>query len=373
MNQKTQIYLVPGFFGFKSLGSLNYFHRVKETLEAALKRRDKEAEIIECCTQPTGSITRRADHLLDSILRSGGLDADEIHLIGHSTGGLDIRLLLTPGVRLRPGDEEEIIGRKTASAVSISTPHFGTPLAGFFTTMQGRQILQLLTLMATTSAGRRGIYMGAKLLSGLTRLDDAIGLDNTFLDALAKKVFQHITMEEKDPIWLFLKEVATDQGAIVQLTPEGMHLFNAAVVERADVRYSSVVTASPPPFAQPIRDFASPARAGLCFLYALMYKLVGREHRHYPYPSPAGEYAEMLSRKLPFDINVSTNDAVVPVLSQIHGELLHVVAGDHLDVVGQFGMAGGSVLSNWLPSGAGFNEERFHDVWDVIGAHIAES
>ncbi len=372
MKKKKQIYLVPGFFGFKSLGSLNYFHRVKETLEDALERRGKKAEIIECCTQPTGSITRRANRLLDTVINSGGLDADEIHLIGHSTGGLDIRLLLTSEVHLRPGDDEEEIGRRTASAVCISTPHFGTPLASFFTTMQGRQLLQLLTLMATTSAGRRSIYMLAKVLSVVTRLDDAIGLDNTFLDALARKVFHHITMEERDPIWLFLKEVATDQGAIVQLTPEGMHLFNAAVVERADVRYGCVVTASPPPFAQPATDFLSPSRAFLCMVYALMYKLVGREHRHYPYPSPAAEYAALLNERLPFECDASTNDAVVPALSQVYGELLDVVAGDHLDVVGQFGMAGGSVLSNWLPSGAGFNEDRFQEVWDRVAAHIAE-
>lgn len=369
---KSLIYLVPGFFGFKSLGSLNYFHRVSDSLSDALRRLKKDCEIIECMTQPTGSITRRADRLLQTIVDTGGLEADEIHLVGHSTGGLDIRLLLSPGVKLRSSDEEELIAKRVLNSVSISTPHYGTPLAGFFTTVQGRQILQVLTLLATTSTGRRTIYLAAKVLSRLTQMDDFLGLDKTFLDALATKLFHHITMEEADPLWVFINEVSSDQGAIVQLTPEGMHLFNAAVVERTDVRYTSIVTSAPPPFAQSFRDFLSPTRAVLCVLYGFMHKLVGRQHRHYPYPAIVEKYENELIEKFPFPFNSMTNDAVVPAQSQLYGELLDVVVGDHLDVVGQFRMAGGSELSDWLPSGSRFDEERFRNVWKKVASVIAE-
>ena len=52
----TRVYLVPGFFGFTSLGSLSYFHRVAETLEEALAQRGLEADVHECPTQPLSLI-----------------------------------------------------------------------------------------------------------------------------------------------------------------------------------------------------------------------------------------------------------------------------------------------------------------------------
>ncbi|MCA9523647.1 MAG: triacylglycerol lipase, partial [Myxococcales bacterium] len=127
------VYLVPGFFGFSELGGFNYFYRVAETLQRELRARGYRAQIVECTTLPTGSITARAERLLQHVIASGGLDGDEIHFVGHSTGGLDVRLLLTPGVVLRKSDEEERVGARTRSATMVATPHFGTPLAGFFT------------------------------------------------------------------------------------------------------------------------------------------------------------------------------------------------------------------------------------------------
>ena len=130
---KRQVYLVPGFFGFSRLGSLNYFQGVDKVLTAALAGEGIDVEIFECRTKPTASIRHRADRLIDQVCEHGGLEADELHFIGHSTGGLDARLLCTPSVRLRadPRIERQIVER-TRSVVSVTTPHFGTPLASFF-------------------------------------------------------------------------------------------------------------------------------------------------------------------------------------------------------------------------------------------------
>ena len=92
------VYLVPGFFGFTAVGAVSYFHDVEQTLDRALRRRGVEARIVRCRTQPTASIPRRTDDLRKQVIRSGGLRAGELHFIGHSTGGLDVRMLLTPGV-----------------------------------------------------------------------------------------------------------------------------------------------------------------------------------------------------------------------------------------------------------------------------------
>ena len=57
---KRLVFLVPGFFGFSSVGALSYFHDVEDALRRSLLRRRIEADIIRCETQPTASIVRRA-------------------------------------------------------------------------------------------------------------------------------------------------------------------------------------------------------------------------------------------------------------------------------------------------------------------------
>jgi triacylglycerol esterase/lipase EstA (alpha/beta hydrolase family) len=103
-----KVYLVPGFFGFSQLGSLSYFHRVDDVLGAALRERGLDADVVELSTAPTASIRRRAITVLRDVQQTGGLTADSISFVGHSTGGLDVRLLLSPGVRLVAGDDEEV-------------------------------------------------------------------------------------------------------------------------------------------------------------------------------------------------------------------------------------------------------------------------
>jgi triacylglycerol lipase len=366
---EINIYLVPGFFGFVRLGALNYFHRVVDALDEALRKRDVEAKIVECRTQPTGSIKNQADRLMQEVLDSGGLDAKEIHFVGHSTGGLNARLLVTPGVRLRETHVEEKIGEKTRSVITLATPHYGTPLARFFTSFQGRNILQVLTLLATTTQGRRTIFLASRLLGAVARIDNILGRDQTFLDELSDRLLQRLTLDPHDPIWQFLRDISLDQGAIIQLTPESMHIFNAAVSDRPDISYRCLLTAAPPP--RPFRrsNFESVNLAAMSFLFALLYKLTACEHRHYPSPDMTDEIID----NLPFALTRQTNDGIVPTMSQVSGELIDVVVGDHLDVVGQFRNAGGNPLGDWLPSGSEFDEERFTHVWDSIAEAIARA
>ena len=66
--------------------------------------------------------------------------------MGHSTGGLDARLFVSPGASLGEGLELEPYARRVRTVVTVSTPHAGTPLASFFLGLFGQQILQLLSL-----------------------------------------------------------------------------------------------------------------------------------------------------------------------------------------------------------------------------------
>ncbi|MDY0002255.1 MAG: triacylglycerol lipase [Polyangia bacterium] len=370
------VYLVPGFFGFTSLGSLNYFLGVRELLDERLRALGVEAEIHETDTLPTGSIRHRAVRLLERIERERSFIGDTgIHFVGHSTGGLDARLLVTPGVRLVKTEIEDEICHHVRSVQSLSTPHHGTPLASFFTTLQGRNLLYLLTLLATTGPGRLGMTATAQYLALVARLDDFLGHTDTLLDLMSERLLRSISAERGHQLWEFMNEVSKDQGAVIQLTPESVDLFNAAVTDREGVRYVSHVSASPPPLTRlRLKSFNNLYAPLALALYALVYKITSREHRSYPYPALSEAAHGVLASRLTFEVTPASNDAIVPALSQVWGEIGQVVEGDHLDVVGQYDRVWqGSRSPGWLKSGAGFGDAEMETLWDSIARVIAES
>jgi len=365
------VYLVPGFFGFTSVGAVSYFHDVERTLGRALARRRVEARIVRCRTQPTSSIPRRADDLRRQVLRSGGLRADELHFVGHSTGGLDVRMLLTPGVKIATGRSEETIAERTRSAICVATPHHGTPLANHFLSVQGQTLLLVLSALATSGQGRGAILATARAIALAARLDDWLGRTDTLLDRTAANLLSRIRFDRRDPLWKYLGEIERDQGAVLQLTPEGIQLFDAAVTDRAGIDYACIVAGVPPPGETfRVRSLLDPEHLVLRALFRLLHALASRPHPRYPYPRPTQAQTRQLERGLGFAATARTSDGVVPTLSQLHGRLLHVARADHLDVVGHYTLAGGT-SGNWLPSGAGFTPAAFDATWDAVAAAIA--
>src|SRR5579864_2276718 len=90
------VYLVPGFFGFTNLGELTYFGHVVRFL--AEHGGESAPRVHAVKTPPTASLPTRAARLAEAIAATMGPGDAPIHLIGHSSGGLDVRLLLSPGV-----------------------------------------------------------------------------------------------------------------------------------------------------------------------------------------------------------------------------------------------------------------------------------
>ena len=369
---KRLVFLVPGFFGFTSIGALSYFEDVEQALSRALRRRHVEARIVRCATQPTASIPRRTDALRRQVIAGGGLRARELHFIGHSTGGLDVRMLLTPGVKITRGDTEERIAQLTRTAISVSTPHHGTPLANHFISIQGQTLLLVLSALATSGQGRRAVLAAAKAIAMIARLDDCVGRNEGVLDRVSAGALRKIRFDRRDPVWKYLGEIEQDQGAVLQLTPEGIELFDAAVADRAGIDYGCVVSGVPRPRERfQIREFMDPEYLALRALFRLLHALTAQPHPRYPYPRPAKATQRLLDRKLGFKVTPGISDGVVPTLSQVHGRLLYAVRADHLDVVGHYTLAGGS-SGNWLPSGAGFTREAFDATWDAVAAAIAK-
>lgn len=365
------VFLVPGFFGFSQVGAVSYFDDVERALGAALARRGVDARIVGCRTQPTASIRRRAEALRLQVQRSGGLKARELHFVGHSTGGLDVRLLLAPGLRIAGGEVAERIAARTRSAISVATPHRGTPLANHFLSIQGQTLLLLLSALATSGQGRGLIVAAARALALVAEVDDWLERDRGALDRLAEALLHKVRFDRSDPLWRYLRRIERDQGAAVQLTPEGIDLFAAAVADRPGVDYGCVVCGVPSPReAFKASELLDPEYLVLRALFRLLHALASRPHPHYPYPVPEAATRAALERGLGFAASPRTSDGVVPSLSQLHGRLLHVARADHLDIVGHYTLAGGRT-ADWLPSGAGFTPEGFEACWDAVAEAIA--
>ena len=369
---KRLVFLVPGFFGFSSVGAVNYFEDVERSLGAALRRRGVDARIVRCMTQPTASIPRRADILRRQVIRSGGLGARELHFVGHSTGGLDVRMLLTPDVKIASGDSEERIARLTRTAISVATPHHGTPLANHFVTVQGQTLLLVLSALATSGQGRGTILAAAKAIALVARLDDWSGRAEGPLDRIAETLLRKIRFDRRDPAWTYLGEIQRDQGAVLQLTPEGIDLFDAAVADNPGISYGCVVAGVPKPREDfKLKELLDPEYVVLRALFRLLHALTSRSHPRYPYPKLTRATQALLDRELGFKATSQINDGIVPTLSQLHGRVLHVARADHLDLVGHYTLAGGGT-ANWLPSGAGFTPEAFDATWEAVATAIAQ-
>ena len=104
MGGSHHVYLVPGFFGFANFGDFKYFAHVRRVLPPLLAARGVAASLHEVRVLPTSSLPRRASTLLETI-DATSVDGDHVHIVGHSTGGLDARLLLAPGAELPEGAE----------------------------------------------------------------------------------------------------------------------------------------------------------------------------------------------------------------------------------------------------------------------------
>ncbi|WP_437791669.1 esterase/lipase family protein [Sorangium sp. So ce693] len=371
----THIFLVPGFMGFQSFGELTYFRRVPEMLARRLRELGHEdVQVHECPTIPSGSIARRAQRALQFIADRGGAQAESIHIVGHSTGGLDARLVAAPGVRLLPGGIEEEVGRRIHSVITVSTPHYGAPLSKVLMAMPFRRALETIGFMGRNPRGRVALLALARVMEMVARADDWMGRTDTFLDVVVNRVLKRIGKTSDDPVWEFLHELSSDQGATIQLTMEAMHLFNAAVADRPGTQYSSLITVAPtPPGSFRRADFLSPVKAASALVFWVLYRIAASVSKQYPYTALDIEALKLSEHSAPVSITIASNDGIVPCQSQAYGKVLDIVLGDHLDVVGQFPGSGGDAHADWLPCGANFGEEQFCRAWSRVAEEISRN
>jgi hypothetical protein len=363
-------------FGFGQLAGYDYFHHVRTALEQRFRAAGVELATEIVPTPPTSSLRYRARVLARRVEQTCGTDDGPIHLIGHSTGGLDVRLVLTPTTNL--GIEASCLtwcGR-VRSAITMNTPHYGTPLAGYFATVSGTRVLYALSLLTVVSLslGEPSLAIFSRVLSGLGGVDQLLGGDHRLFSRLSDMLLRFVDKNGRSEITDFLGKVKVDQGAIIQTTPEAMDLFNAAAEDSDRVRYGCIVTSAPPPrsmrFARRLR---SPYAAATAAMYSTLYQLASQRPKPYSYASPTAREADSLRANIEFEVTDRANDGVVPTLSMLWGKLIWCGEGDHLDVLGHFhDDVKPTEHVDWVTSGAQFTRHRFGVLMDAVADFLLQ-
>jgi hypothetical protein len=369
MGRIHHVYLIPGFLGFANLGQLSYFGHVRRILATRLAAAGLDARIHIVHTPPTASLPKRAARLAATIAATAGDGSGPVHLIGHSSGGLDARLFIAPEVALPTSLDVARLGERVRSVVTVATPHHGTPLASFFTTLRGQQLLQVLSLLTIYM-----LHFGHLPLAGLLWMGSRVvhlgGLvaNSELLDELFGRLLEDFTPARRRSVRAMLGEVVRDQALMLQLTPEAMEVFNASVLPRAGVRYGAVVTeAAPPSLCSTFAVGLDPAAQVTHALYRVLYQLAAATPRHLS-PRLAPETARALRHAYRATPSAAANDGIVPTRSQAWGNVLHATIADHLDVLGHFRDASlDPPHVDWLVSGSAFDRPRS----DALGAAVA--
>ena len=365
------ILLVPGFFGFGSLGELAYFAGIRPLLERCFERAGVSVSVTEVATLPTASIRVRAARVRDALAEIVASSDGPIHIVGHSTGGLDARLAIAPTASL-PARFEFDAYERVHSLVTVCCSHFGSPVATFFSGWFGRWMLRVGAryLSFGLERGRLPLTFALRFGYWLLGIWRAFRRTPNTFDELFAKLARDLSDERRAELITFLRAIATDEALVFQLTPAGCDLLNACTAE-PDVRYGSVVARAPRPrWGGFFRYFGDPYAQLVYPIYGFLYRLAARHEARW-IPEAVGSQRQRLLECFGELPSPRDNDGICPTNSQLWGELVHATTADHLDVVGHFGSAERAAPDgDWLPSHSGFNAVRFERLWSDVATFI---
>jgi triacylglycerol lipase len=367
------VLLIPGFFGFGKLGELSYFSGVREAIELNFATLGLHVEVTEVPTLPMSSIRWRAARVLETLAAVAARDDGPIHLIGHSTGGLDARVAISPGASL-PSKEKFDAYERIKTLVTVCSPHYGTPVATYFTRPLGRLLIRTLGgyLIFMLERGRMPLKLLLRLGYVAVRLRDPRRKRHSAFDELYDKLLRDLSEGRRLELVSFLKAIVGDQSLLFQLTPAGCDLLNACTAD-PKIAYASVVArASPPTLHNAWRSLRDLYAQLMYPAYAFLYRLARRDTLGNPALS-AAQAAQLAVRGAALPARIDS-DGLVPTLSQVWGQVLYYAHADHLDVVGQFGLSTeAAATGDWIPSFSPFGPAEFNALWASVAAFIAKA
>ncbi|HEY6886380.1 MAG TPA: hypothetical protein VI300_01335 [Solirubrobacter sp.] len=395
---RVHIVLVPGFGGFDALGQLEYYSGVTplfRTWQAARTPGGRRAVLHYFDNLPTAGVRARADrlkrYLATRFARGEFLPDDTLALVGHSTGGLDIRRtvldLARPGAApiavdgphgasftVDPADLVRMVKR----LVFLSVPQRGTNIANWVQSYRVQREVVVAQLRASVLAAQ--VSLVEKVQSWLaTRVASATGSDLLLAvqDALAEADERRWTLRDRTPeriaaaheaaaeLALWLRHIASDFSAIDDLacrqraenSPSPAH---ASAEQRHDevtlwkdhgIETRSYATIGRRPFAfaagsqAPAWELFNPrtwpnlteetAEAQqMDFVYRTCYRACAGGP--FQISRPAAATALQGNRKQ--TVEVWDNDGIVNTASMLwpDGDRTILVDGDHGDIIGHY-------------------------------------
>ncbi len=363
---------MPGFFGFDHSGGSTYFaDRFVAGLRCVLEARGiVGVPVISVSTLGIASLRKRQEELLRELraLETPTERAPRLagprtwHLLGHSTGGVDAALLLRDaplavegeGTGFSPGGWEswaDLVGR-ISSVTTLASPHFGTGLAE---SPLARFVGGHPSLLAVRDMARVGLDVAQR-----GDLPSRIRFALSASPRATKMPFFLLQM-------MLMNELARD------LRPSVLGSLSARPVRRSAAgRVFSVATRAP----RPKDDHADK-------LFRDMWRWTHEGSLATASLPSSTQPLDDLTLRLPSQRSIALppadagdNDGIVTTHRQVFGELIGLVIGDHVDVLGRYRRA--SLIDEkvidpgLLTSGAEFGDDEFFGLLVRIGERIAE-
>jgi hypothetical protein len=239
----VQIVLVPGFAGFDALGQLEYYAGITPLF---YKWKSGESARWQAVLHyfdnfPTAAVNTRAGrlrrYLAKRIARGEFVAEDSLALVGHSTGGLDIRRLLID-LAACPDGEVEVDGGVCVTAeqilqlidriVFLSVPQWGTNIADWVRENLLARAVVVAQLRASVAASQ--VPLLSKIQDWISKSAATI-LNLDLLHAICDALSEAEAGKSNDPyrsamaheaaseLELWLRHMASDFSAIDDLTP----------------------------------------------------------------------------------------------------------------------------------------------------------
>jgi hypothetical protein len=260
--------------------------------------------------------------------------------------------------------------------VSVATPHQGTPLAALFATLLGQKILKLLSVgtMIVLRQGRWPLSILVPFAAAVARLGGPDSKLTALLENLGEDLIGRLERSDRDRVSVFIRSVSGDQALLPQLTPETMDVFNVSASDRPGVRYGCVIARARRPRVRAIlSNGLSPTNQAMYGLYTWLHHQIDSEGSRLR-PEIASVQSQALVDAYGDLPTSGDNDAIVPTLSQLWGEVIHAVQADHLDVIGHFDDPDHlPPHRDWITTQSGFRRPDFEEVWSKIATFVAEA
>jgi len=388
--KRYHIVLIPGFGGFDALGQVEYYAGITDVFQHW--KADRPVVLHYFDNLPTAAVVTRAErlryYLAKRYARGEILKDDEVALVGHSTGGLDIRQLVfdlhnhSGRVSVDGGHDVSLraIRRCVRRVVFLSVPHWGTNIANWVhawpewlrkmliadvrAAVMGGSRAYLIDQLEQWLAGGFADYTGAELFltiqDALTEANENYGEPSPQRTAAAH--------EAASELGLYWRHMYSDFHVINDLMSQPpkhgppspahfdqdrreqeLHLW-----DHLAIKCLSYVTIGSRPFRfdpgcpAPVFNLVNPfsdlevlkdgeLSEGTDVVYRFCYRACAGGPFQYPMMAQPGTVTKCLDGSPPPFIELWDNDGIVNTASMLwpRGDNV-LVAGDHLDIVGHY-------------------------------------